>query len=101
MQYINRSYCRTGSLWEGRYKSSAFGLPYHKDSHWALAVSVTKYVRRWGSGARRNGRGDLPANRINPAIRKRKPILGSEQERMDMVFKRKNKAKLTPLVPGV
>jgi len=58
-----------------------FGLPCHRDSRWGMAISATKSVRRWGSGARRSDRGDRQANQINSAIQKYKPISDSEQRR--------------------
>ena len=86
VQYINRSYRRTGkpptvpcfvASWMKK-PLATFGLPCHRDSRWAVAILLTKSVRQRGSGARRRDRGDQWESRINPAIQKHKPISDSE-----------------------
>jgi hypothetical protein len=58
---------------------------------------VEKSVRQQWADERRNGQGGQQVNKANPAMMKHKTILDSEQERIDMIGKRK-KCDAAPLV---
>lgn len=97
VQYINRSYKRTGSLWEGRYKSSVIQAETCLLSRWGRAASVTGCVQRQVSGEPRSGRVGPRASRVSQVIRMRKVALDSEQGMERQMAVRKMNARLPPL----